>query len=87
MKLLSHGPEPCASANSATGANINIKYKKAKVGAGGVTRTRDLRITNALHYQLCYTSIPLYYTNFYFPSQGIMQTYFIYFIVKGVCLC
>ena len=26
-------------------------------GAGGVTRTRDLRITNALLYQLSYTSI------------------------------
>ena len=25
-------------------------------GAGGVTRTRDLRITNALLYQLSYTS-------------------------------
>ncbi len=26
-------------------------------GAGGVTRTRDLLITNQLHYRLCYTSI------------------------------
>lgn len=25
--------------------------------AGDVTRTRDLLITNELHYQLCYTSI------------------------------
>ena len=27
------------------------------LGAGGVTWTRDLSITNRMHYQLCYTSI------------------------------
>ena len=28
------------------------------VGAGDVTRTHDLLITNQLHYRLCYTSDP-----------------------------
>ena len=31
--------------------------KQRRVGAGDVTRTRDLLITNQLHYLLCYTSI------------------------------
>ncbi len=40
--------------------NINKKDREKLLclffGAGGVTRTRDLRITNALLYQLSYTS-------------------------------
>ncbi len=48
--------------------NIAVKYHNTKplealnfkgsiIGAGNVTRTRDLRITNALLYQLSYSSI------------------------------
>ena len=31
--------------------------RRGKIGAGGVTRTPDLRITSALLYRLSYTSI------------------------------
>lgn len=31
-------------------------------GAGDATRTHDLLITNQLHYRLCYTSMPYYFT-------------------------
>ena len=31
MKLLSHGPEPCASANSAIPANATLKFYSAEL--------------------------------------------------------
>ena len=34
-----------------------LLLKAGFFGAGNVTRTRDLLITNQLHYRLCYTSI------------------------------
>ena len=33
------------------------RVERRDFGAGNVTRTRDLLITNQLHYRLCYTSI------------------------------
>lgn len=41
-------------------------------GAGNVTRTRDLRITNALLYQLSYTSEIVFY---YITKRGIVQVF------------
>ena len=34
-------------------------------GAGDVTRTHDLLITNQLHYRLCYTSDPIIILDFF----------------------
>ena len=69
-------------------------------GACDGTRTCDLRITNALHYQLCYTSIStakLYYIffslstfNVYFIMSFIMQhfqKFFFEYFVKNTFLC
>ena len=36
--------------------------ERQRFGAGDVTRTHDLLITNQLHYRLCYTSERIYYT-------------------------
>ena len=67
-------PPPAAVVASANALPFFSPFPKNKppyrvvsfIGAGGVTRTRDLRITNALHYQLCYTSkmLPFNYTTF-----------------------
>ena len=41
-----------------TRENQNSPENRAvRFGAGDVTRTHDLLITNQLHYRLCYTSI------------------------------
>ena len=46
-------PEDC----QATGKRKSPAKRRGKIGAGGVTRTPDLRITSALLYRLSYTSI------------------------------
>ncbi len=38
-------------------------------GASDLTRTGDLLITSEMHYRLCYTSKPSYYSGFYWKSQ------------------
>ena len=45
----------CAAAP--TGKRKSPAKRRCKIGAGGVTRTPDLRITSALLYRLSYTSI------------------------------
>lgn len=45
----------CAAAP--TGKRKSPAKRRGKIGAGGVTRTPDLRITSALLYRLSYTSI------------------------------
>lgn len=45
----------CAAAP--TGNRKSPAKRRGKIGAGGVTRTPDLRITSALLYRLSYTSI------------------------------
>ena len=45
----------CAAAP--TGKRKSPAKRPGKIGAGGVTRTPDLRITSALLYRLSYTSI------------------------------
>ena len=45
----------CAAAP--TGKRKSPDKRRGKIGAGGVTRTPDLRITSALLYRLSYTSI------------------------------
>ena len=45
----------CAAA--LTGKRKSPAKRRGKIGAGGVTRTPDLRITSALLYRLSYTSI------------------------------
>ena len=42
-------------------------------GASDVTRTRDLLITSEMHYRLCYTSRPTYYTE----HKGKSQQFFL----------
>ena len=37
--------------------NVEAKRRLLRRGAGDVTRTHDLLITNQLHYRLCYTSL------------------------------
>ena len=49
------GIEPARSAWEAEVLPLNYACKK--IGAGNVTRTRDLRITNALLYQLSYSGM------------------------------
>lgn len=44
----------CAAAP--TGKRKSPAKRRGKIGAGGVTRTPDLRITSALLYRLSYTS-------------------------------
>ena len=45
----------CAAAP--TGKRKSPAKRRGKIGAGGVTRTPDLRITSSLLYRLSYTSI------------------------------
>ena len=51
--------EPAPSSEGALIQNKNTPCLAARgvFGASDVTRTRDLLITNQLHYLLCYTSI------------------------------
>ena len=49
------------------------------VGAGNVTRTRDLRITNALLYQLSYSSDVDYYSSFLEIRQVLFEKKWIFF--------
>ena len=46
------------------------------VGAGDVTRTHDLLITNQLHYRLCYTSIYNFATYLLYPILSILSILF-----------
>ena len=50
------------------------------VGAGDVTRTHDLLITNQLHYRLCYTSILSFTTYLLYPILSFLS---ILFFKKG----
>jgi hypothetical protein len=49
------------------------------IGAGNVTRTRDLRITNALLYQLSYSSDVDYYSSFLEIRQVLFEKKWIFF--------
>ena len=54
-----------------------FENKSSFFGAGDVTRTHDLLITNQLHYRLCYTSIWILTTYLLYPILFLLSILFL----------